>query len=104
VVNRVLVHALRIHFGRSKQSDNYLHILQHSYNKATHSSTGFSPFEVCLGFQPTSPVELPLTFSPHGTLHQKHEQLSAQWFIQQIQLRHNAVTAALKVAQDRAKE
>jgi len=59
VVNRVLVHALRIHFGRSKQWDNYLHILQHSYNKATHSSTRFSPFEVCLGFQPKSPTELP---------------------------------------------
>ena len=46
VVNRILVHALHIHFGRNKQWDNYLHILQHSYNKATHSSIGFSPFEV----------------------------------------------------------
>ena len=27
VVNRILVHALRIHFGRYKQWDNYLHIL-----------------------------------------------------------------------------
>ena len=42
--------------------------------------------------------------APHGTLHQQHEQLSAHRFIQQIQLRHNAVTATLKVAQDRAKE
>ncbi len=50
VVNRVLVHALRTHFGRSKQWDSYLHILQYSYNRATHSSTGYSPFEVCLGF------------------------------------------------------
>jgi len=82
VVNSVLVHALCIHFGRSKQWDNYLHILQHSYNKATHSSMGFSPFEVCLGFQPTSRVELPLTMAPHGTLHQQHEQQSAHQFIQ----------------------
>jgi len=42
--------------------------------------------------------------APHGTLHQQHEQLSAHRFIQQIQPRHNAVTATLKVAQDRAKE
>jgi len=82
VVNRILVHALRIHFGRRKQWDNYLHILQHSYNKATHSSTRFSPFEVCLGFQPASPAELPLTMAPPGTLHQQQEQLSAHRFIQ----------------------
>jgi hypothetical protein len=44
VVNRVLVHAPRTHFGCSKQSGNYLNILQHSYNKATNSSIGFSPF------------------------------------------------------------
>ena len=69
VVNKVLVDALRIHFGRNKQWDNYLHILQHSYNKATHSSTGFSPFEVCLGFQPASPAKIPLTPTPQATLH-----------------------------------
>ena len=78
VVNRVLVHALRTHFGRSKQWDNYLHILHYSYNKATHSSTGLSPFEVCLRFQPASPVELPLTLARQGTMHQQKEQISAQ--------------------------
>ena len=69
-VNIVFVHALRTHFGHTKQLDNYLHILQHSYNKETRSSTGFSPFEVYLGFQPASPTELPLTWAPQGTLHQ----------------------------------
>ena len=98
VVNKVLVHALYIHFGRSKQWDNYLHILQHSYNKATHSSMGFSPFEVNLGFQPASPAELPLTLAPQGTLHQQQEQLLAQRLLQQIQQRHNAVTTTLKAA------
>jgi hypothetical protein len=33
VLNRVLVHALRTSFGHNKQWDNYLHILQYSYNK-----------------------------------------------------------------------
>jgi len=64
VVNRFFVHALRTHFGRNKQWDNYLHILQHRNNKETHSSTCFSPFEVFLGFQPASPTELPLTWAP----------------------------------------
>ena len=104
MVNRVLVHALCIHFGHSKQRDNYLQILQHSYNKATHSSTGFSPFEVFVGFQPTSPASPPLTLAPQGTLHQQQEQLLAQRFLQQIQQCHNAVTEAIKETQDRAKE
>jgi hypothetical protein len=78
VINRVLVHALQTHFGCNKQWDNYLHILQHSYNKATHSSTGFSPFEVSSGFQPASPTKIPLTWDPQGTFHQQQEQLSAQ--------------------------
>jgi hypothetical protein len=78
VVNKVLVHSLRTHFGRNKQWNNYLHILQHSYNKATHSSTGFSPFQVCLGFQPASQTELPLTWAPQGTFHQQQEKLLAQ--------------------------
>jgi hypothetical protein len=77
VVNRVLVHALHTHFGHKKQWDNSLHILKHSYNKETHSSTGFSPFEVFLGFQPASPTEFPLTWAPQGTFHQQQEQLSA---------------------------
>jgi hypothetical protein len=76
VVNCVLVHALCTHFTRRKQWDTYLHILQHSYNRATHSTTGFSPFEVCLGFQPTSPADLPLTLDPQGTDHQQREQRS----------------------------
>jgi hypothetical protein len=103
VVNRVLVHALRTHFGRNKQLDNYLHILQHSYNKATHSSTVFSPFEVCLGFQLASPTELPLTWDPQGTVDQQQEQLSAEQFLQQIAQCHSVVTSTLKETQDHAK-
>ena len=98
------MHALRTHFGHTKQLDNYLHILQHSYNKETRSSTGFSPFEVYLGFQPASPTELPLTWAPQGTFRQQQEQQSTQRFLQQIAQCHNAVTSALKAAQDHAKQ
>ena len=69
VVNKVLVHALRTHFGCNKQWDYYLHILQHSYNKATHSSIRFSSFEVFLGFQLGSLAEIPLALAPQGTIH-----------------------------------
>jgi hypothetical protein len=103
VVNIVLVHSLRTQFGRIKQWDNYFHIIQHSYNKATHYSTTFSPFEVYLGFQPTSPTELPLTWAPQGTFHQQHEQLSSQRFLQQIAQSYSAVTTTLKETQDHAK-
>lgn len=71
VVNRTLVHSLRSYFSKNKQWDTYLHIIQHSYNRATHSSTGFSPFEVCFGFQPSAPSEMPLTITPSGSAHQQ---------------------------------
>jgi hypothetical protein len=90
--------------GIAKKWDNYLHILEHSYNKATHSSTGFSPFEVFLGFQLASPTDLPLDWAPQGTFHQQQEQLSPQRFLQQIAQRHSVVTSSLKATQDHAKK
>jgi hypothetical protein len=96
VVNRVLVHALRMHFSRRKQWDTYLHILQHSYNRATHSTFGFSPFEAYLGFQPASLAELPLTLDPQGTDHQQREQRSAQQFLQQLAHLQTQIVQALK--------
>jgi hypothetical protein len=63
VVNSTLVHALHNSFVKNKQWDDYLHIFQHSYNRSTHSSTGFSPFEVFLGFQPLAPIEFLLNLT-----------------------------------------
>ena len=68
-----------------------------------HSSIGFSPFEVCYGFQPLAPSKLPLTLAPSGTTHQQQEQQSAQRFIHNLSQRHTQVAAALQAAQDRAK-
>ena len=104
MVNRTLVHSLRSYFAKNKQWDAYLHIIQHSYNRATHSSTGFSPFEVCYGFQPLAPSELPLTLAPSGTTHQQQEQQSAQRFIHNLSQRHTQVAVALQAAQDHAKQ
>jgi hypothetical protein len=55
VVNLTLVHSLCSYFAKNKQWDSYLHIIQQNYNRAIHSSTGFLPFEVCLGFHPSAP-------------------------------------------------
>jgi hypothetical protein len=57
-----------------------------------------------LGFQPTSPTELPLTWFPQGTFHQQKEQLSTQRFLQQIAQRHTVVTISLKATQENAKQ
>ena len=48
VVNRTLVHSLCSYFSKNKQWDTYLHIIQHSYNRATHSSNGFLHPHRCL--------------------------------------------------------
>jgi len=63
---------------------------------------GFSPFEVCLGFQPTYPTYRPLTLDPQGTTHQQQEQHSTHPFLHQLEQRHTAVTTTLKASQDRA--
>ena len=36
--------------------DEQLHYIQHAYNRAKHSSTQTSPFEVCFGYFPKSPL------------------------------------------------
>ena len=38
--------------------DEILPYIQHNYNHAQHSSTGKSPFEICYGFQPSTPIDL----------------------------------------------
>jgi hypothetical protein len=92
------------YFSKNKQWDSYLHIIQHSYNQATHSSTGFSPFKVCFGFHPLAPSEMPLTLDPSGSSHQQQEQQSTQCFIQTIAQCHTQVVAALQATQDCAKQ
>ena len=74
VVNHTLVHSLHSYFATNKQWDSYLHMIQHNYNRAMHSSTGFLPFEVCFGFRPLAALEMPLTLTPSGTAHQQQEQ------------------------------
>ena len=51
VVNRMIIHILRIYHAKHPHTwDESLPYVQHSYNRALHSSIGNSPFEVCLGY------------------------------------------------------
>ena len=58
VVNKTIVHLLRGYFSKHpKLWDEQLYYIQHAYNRAKHSSTQKSPFEVCFGYLPKSPLD-----------------------------------------------
>ena len=59
VVNRLVVQLLCMYNQKHHRTwDDNLPYIQHSYNRAQHSSTGKSPFEICYGFQPLMPIDL----------------------------------------------
>jgi hypothetical protein len=47
--------------------DKILFYVQHSYNRALHSSTGHIPFQVGLGFQPLGPMDVALPLETTST-------------------------------------
>jgi hypothetical protein len=59
VVNKKMVHLLRGYYNtHPKLCDEQLPYIQHAYNHAMHLSTHKTPFEVCLGYLPKSPMEV----------------------------------------------
>jgi len=98
------MHSLRSYFLKNTQWDTYLHIVQHTYNRATHSATSYLPFEVCIVFHPLSLVNLPLTLTLNGTTRHQKDQQSAHQFLQKLAQRHTQAIEVLKLAQDKAKE
>jgi len=58
VVNRNLIQ-LQIGYcsKHPKLWDEHLWYVQHDYNRAKHSSTQRSPFEICFGITPRSPLD-----------------------------------------------
>jgi hypothetical protein len=51
VINRMIVHILRMYNSKHPRKwDESLPYVQHSYNRALHSSTNHNPFQVGLGF------------------------------------------------------
>ena len=88
VVNRMIVHILRMYNSKHPRTwDESLPYVQHSYNRALHSSTGHSPFQVGLGFQPLCPIDvaMPLAATHMKSAHVQFETDKATSFIERIQ-------------------
>jgi hypothetical protein len=57
----MIVHILRMYNSKHPHPwDESLPYVQHSYNRALHSSADHNPFQVGLGFQPLGPIDVAL--------------------------------------------
>jgi hypothetical protein len=94
VVNRMVVHILRMYNSNNPLTwDESLPYVQHSYNRALHSSTNHIPFQVGLGFQPLGPIDvsLPLGVTSTDSSPVPTEADKATRFIEWIQHIHQQV-------------
>jgi hypothetical protein len=107
VVNRMIVHILRMYNSKHPCTwDESLPYVQHSYNRALHSSTGHNPFQVGLGFQPLGPMDvaLPLATTSTDLSPAPPEADKATWFIEQIQHIHQQVQDILQKSNAKYKQ
>jgi hypothetical protein len=59
VVNKNFMHLFRGYNQKHPKTwDENLIYIQHSYNRAVHTSTSKSPFETCFGYFPPSPLDV----------------------------------------------
>ena len=88
VVNRTVIHLLRGYCRKHpKLWDEQLHYIQHAYNRAKHSSTNTSPFEVCFCYLPRSPLEF--FFEKDVSIDGHSDIDKSRKFIEKIQLLHH---------------
>jgi hypothetical protein len=88
VVNRMILHILRMYNSNHPHTwDERLPYVQHSYNRALHSSIDNNPFQVGLGFQPLGSIDvaLPLTITSTESSPAPTEADKATRFIERIQ-------------------
>src|SRR5713101_5253481 len=94
VVNRMIVHILHMYNSKHPRTwDESLPYVQHSYNRALYSSTNHGPFQVGLGFQPLSPIDIAMPFAATqaDSAHIQSEVSKANNFIECIQHIHQQV-------------
>ena len=87
VVNMMIVHILRMYNSKHPCTwDESLHYVQHSYNRALHSSTSHNPFEVGLGFHSLCPIDVAMPFVATwaDSVHVQSEAEKANNFIEHI--------------------
>ena len=97
-----MVHLLRGYCGKNpKLWDEHLPYVQHSYNRAVHSSTHRSPFETCFGYLRKD--RFYMVFGREDGPSGCDDRDKAQRFIQHIQLIHQAVQGQLAKSQSRYK-
>ena len=58
VTNRTLSTLLRVLITNIKEWEECIPITEYAYNRARHSTTGKSPFEVVYEFNPLSPLDI----------------------------------------------
>jgi hypothetical protein len=107
VVNRMIVHILRMYNSKHPRTwDESLPYVHHSYNRALHSSTSHSPFQVGLGFQPLGPIDvaLPLAVTSTDSSPAPTEANKATQFIEWIQHIHQQVQDILQKSNDKYKQ
>jgi hypothetical protein len=64
----MIVHILRMYNSKHPRTwDESLPYVQHSYNRALHSSIDHNPFQVGLGFQPLGPIDVALPLAVTST-------------------------------------
>ena len=85
--------------------DEILSYVHHSYNRALHSSTDQSPFQVGLGFQPLGPIDvaLPLAVTSIDSSPAPTEADKATRFIERIQHIRQQVQDILQKSNDKYK-
>jgi hypothetical protein len=88
VINRMIVHIFLMYNSKNPRTwDESLPYVQHSYNRALHSSTDNIPFQVGLGFQPLCPIDVAIPFAATqaDSAHVQCEAAKANNFIDRIQ-------------------
>jgi hypothetical protein len=107
VVNQMIVHILRMYNSKHPGTwDESLPYVQHSYNRALHSSTDHNPFQVGLGFQPLGPIDvaLPLAVTSTDSSPAPTEADKATRFIEKIHHIRQQVQDILQKSNDKYKQ
>jgi hypothetical protein len=107
VVNRIIVHILRMYNSNHPHTwDVILPYVQHSYNRALHSSTIHNPFQVGLGFHPLGSINvaLPLVVTLNDSSTTPTEADKATRFIEKIQHIRQQVQDILQKSNEKYKQ